>query len=365
MDELLCRLSLTQIPHIGDVQARLLVQYFGDARSVFQASLSELLAIEGIGEIRARSINRFRDFAPAEKEIAFLEKYRIRTLFLTDPAYPQRLLHCYDAPVLLFFKGEANLNASRILAIVGTRGATEYGRQFTAKLVEELEAHQVMIVSGLALGIDSYAHKAALKYQIPTVGVVGHGLDSIYPPSNASLAKEMVQQGGGILSEFFSGTPADRHHFPLRNRIVAGLCDATIVVETHIKGGSMITAKLADSYNRDVFALPGRTTDNKSSGCHYLIRNHRANLLTEAKDLLELMGWDDKKPAGKAQRTLFIELTEQEQMIVDLLQGKEHRHIDEINLLSGLSSSAIAAAMLNLELQNVVQSLPGKLYRLT
>ncbi len=216
----------------------------------------------------------------------------------------------------------------------------------------------------MALGIDAFAHKAALKNGLPTVGVVGHGLDKIYPPANTGLAKDMVKHGGGLLSEFFSGTKPDKHNFPLRNRVVAGLCDATVVVETNTKGGSMITAKLADAYNRDVFAVPGRTTDSKSSGCNYLIKNNKAILLTDADELLDVMGWKERRQKVKKQKELFIELSPEEKQIVQILQEKETVHIDEINLGSGLSSSAVAAAILNLELQGVVAGMPGKMYKL-
>ncbi|MDB5205104.1 MAG: dprA, partial [Flavisolibacter sp.] len=259
--ELFYQLSLTLIPNIGDVQAKILVQHFGDAGSIFKAKISELEKIDGIGEIRARSIKHFNEFHLAEHEEKFIDKYKIQALFLTDEAYPKRLLNCYDPPTLLFYKGAASLNTSKVIAIVGTRSNTDYGKAFTEKLVKDLLEHNILIVSGLAFGIDAIAHKAALKNGLQTVGVVGHGLDKIYPAQHASLAKEMITEGGGILSEFFSGTKPDKHNFPLRNRIVAGMSDATIVIESTVKGGSMITAKLADAYNRDVFALPGRTTD--------------------------------------------------------------------------------------------------------
>ena len=364
-NELLYQLALTQIPHIGDVQAKILLQHFGSASDVFKAKQSELEKLEGIGVVRAQSIKNFNDFSVAQKEIEFIEKYKIRTLFLTDADYPQRLLNCYDSPTLLFYKGTANLNASKVLAIVGTRSDTDYGKQFTEKLVRDLSNQDILIVSGLAYGIDATAHKAAVKNGLPTVGVVGHGLDKIYPSDHTTLAKDMIKEGGGILSEFFSGTKPDKHNFPLRNRVVAGLSDATVVVETHAKGGSMITAKLADAYNRDVFAVPGRTTDSKSEGCNHLIKYNKAMLLTSADDLLEVMGWQQKKKEkSKKQKELFIELSTEEKLLIHMLQEKETVHIDEMNISSGLSSSAIAAALLNLELQNVIASLPGKSYKL-
>ena len=362
--ELFYQLSLTLIPNIGDVQAKILVQHFGDAESIFKARISELEKIEGIGEVRARSIKHFKEFHLAEHEEKFIDKYKIQALFLTAETYPKRLLNCYDSPTLLFYKGAATLNASKIIALVGTRSNTDYGKNFTEKLVKDLAEHNILIISGLAFGIDAIAHKACLKYGIPTVGVVGHGLDKIYPAQHAPLAKEMIEKGGGVLSEFFSGTKPDKHNFPLRNRIVAGMSDATIIVESSVKGGSMITAKLADAYNRDVFAVPGRVTDKVSLGCNHLVKYNKAILLTDADELMDILGWKEKKSGPKQQRELFIELTAEEQTIIRLLQEKEALPIDEINISSGLSSSAVACAILNLELQGIVQGMPGKMYKM-
>jgi DNA processing protein len=365
--ELLYQLALTEVPHIGWVHAKILVQEFGSVEKIFKAKLHLLEKIEGVGEIRARSIKAFTDFSKAEDEIRFIEKYRIKPLFLTDKNYPQRLLNCYDSPTLLFYKGEADLNASKIIAIIGTRNNTEYGKQQTDKLIKELSSQNILIVSGMAFGIDAIAHKASLKNDLPTVGVLGHGLDQMYPPDHSNLAKDMLKHGGGLLTEFRSNTKPDKHNFPTRNRIVAGMSDATIVIETKERGGSMITAELANGYNKDVFALPGKVTDNKSAGCNFLIRNNKAMLLTDAEELVEVMGWEDKAKSEKEkkrQRELFIELSKDEKIIVDILKEKDLIHIDELNLKSGLSSSSMAAAILNLELQGVVSTLPGKLYKL-
>jgi DNA processing protein len=362
--QLFYQLSLTLLPNIGDVQAKILVQHFGDAESIFKAKSSALEKIEGIGQVRARSIKHFNDFHLAEHEEKFIDKYKIQALFLSDEAYPKRLLNCYDSPTLLFYKGTGSLNSSKIIAIVGTRSNTDYGKAFTEGLIKDLAEQNILIVSGLAFGIDAIAHKAAMKNGLHTVGVVGHGLDKIYPAQHASLAKEMITEGGGILTEFFSGTKPDKHNFPLRNRIVAGMTDATIIVESSVKGGSMITAKLADGYNRDVFAVPGRTTDKVSLGCNYLIKYNKAILLTDADELLDVLGWEEKKAKPKKQRELFIELTADEQTVIRLLQEKEVVPIDEINIASGLSSSAVACAILNLELQGVVQGMPGKMYKM-
>ena len=366
-NDLLYQLALTEVANIGWVQAKILVHHFGEAEKIFKAKLSTLEKIEGIGTIRASSIKTFNDFSNAEEEIKFIQKFRIKSLFIGDKEYPQRLLNCYDPPTLLFYKGTANLNAAKVVAIIGTRTYTDYSRKMTDELIEELSAQNILIVSGMAYGVDAIAHKAAVRNNLPTVGVLGHGLDQIYPPDHSNLAKDMVKSGGGLLTEFRSQTKPDKHNFPTRNRIVAGMSDATIVIESGIKGGSMVTAELANGYNKDVFAVPGKVTDNKSAGCNYLIKTNKAMLLTDAQQLIEIMGWEEKrqKPKVKSQKEIFIDLTNEEKIIVDILNEKETVHIDEINLRSGLSSSAIAAAILNLELRSVVNGLPGKMYKLS
>ncbi|HEU4471324.1 MAG TPA: DNA-processing protein DprA [Flavisolibacter sp.] len=364
MTELFYRLALCLVPQIGDVQARILVQQLGSATAVFKCKTRELEKIEGIGAMRAQSIHAFRNFAQAEAELQFISKNGVQPLFFTDEAYPRRLLHCPDAPALLFYKGKADLNASRMVAMVGTRSLTGYGKKMAESLVSSLAGFKVTIVSGLALGIDATAHRAAIDNKLPTIGVVAHGLDKIYPSDHVALARQ-VTESGGLLSEFFSGTKPDRHHFPLRNRIVAGMTDATIVVETHVKGGSMITAKLANEYNRDVFAVPGRTNDKLSSGCNHLIQHNKAVLLCNGEQLAAMMGWtENERPVHKKQKALFIELNEEEKRIVAFLEGNHSVHIDEINFGCGLSGSTIAAALLNLEIHGVIEGLPGKLYRL-
>lgn len=364
-NDLLYQLALTFVPNIGPVQAKILLQHF-DPVEIFKARKTSLEKIEGIGGVRANNIKAFTDLSIVEDEVKFIEKYKIKPLFLTDKEYPQRLLNCYDSPTLLYYRGTANLNASKIVAIVGTRSNSDYGKQVTEKLIKELATQNVLIISGLAFGIDSIAHKSAIKNQLPTVGVLAHGLDQIYPNEHAGLAKDMIKHQGGLLTEFRSHSKPDKHNFPIRNRIVAGMSDATIVVETGIKGGSMITAELANGYNKDVFAIPGRINDTKSAGCNHLIKNNKAVLLSDAQELIELMGWEEAKSKKKkrSQRVIFIELTKDEEIIIDILKEKETAHIDEINLKSGLSSGSVAAAILNLELQNVILSLPGKIYQL-
>jgi DNA processing protein len=363
-NDLLYQIALTLVPNIGNVHAKSLVNIYGDAHSVFKAKKKDLENIEGIGTVRANSIKAFDNFQSSEEEIAFIEKYKIMPLFINDKNYPQRLLNCYDSPVLLFYRGNADLNTSKIISIVGTRNNSDYGKSVCEKLIEDLSGENVLVISGLAFGIDTIAHKAALKNNLQTVGVLAHGLDRIYPSQNKSLAKQMVEHGG-LITEFLSQTNPDKQNFPKRNRIVAGMSDCVVVIETGKKGGSLITAELGNNYNKDVFAVPGRIGDSKSEGCNYLIKNNKAALINGADDLLEMMNWKPvAKPAAKKQRELFIELSPDEKTVVDILQQQESISIDELYFKSGLSSSAVAAALLMLEMQGVVASLPGKIYKM-
>ena len=363
-NELQYQIALTLIPNIGDVHAKVLINRFGNAASIFTANRKELENIEGIGTIRANCIKKFNDFQRCEDEIKFIEKYKISPLFLTDKNYPQRLLHCYDSPTLLYYRGNANLNHSKIISIVGTRNYSEYGKIMGEKLIAELEQQDILIVSGLAFGIDTIAHTAALKNNLLTLGVLGHGLDRIYPIQNKTLAKQLITKGG-LLTEFMSDTIPDKQNFPKRNRIVAGICDAVLVIESGIKGGSLITAELANNYNKDVFAIPGRLTDTKSDGCNHLIKTNKASLLTSAIDLLEMMNWtESKKISKKKQPELFIELTDNEKIIFALLQKQESIQIDQLHFKSGLSNGLVAEALLSLEMQGIILSIPGKVFKL-
>jgi DNA processing protein len=362
-EEQVFQIALTMIPEIGVINTRSLLSSFGAASSIFQAKKKELACIEGIGERKAKLIKEFSDFGSAEKELGFIFKNNYQLLFQTDDLFPKRLLNCYDAPVLLYFNGASNLNAAKIISIVGTRNNTDYGRQVTEDFIASLTNENILILSGLAFGIDAIAHRAALKNNIPTIGVLAHGLDRIYPNMHRSLSKEMLANGG-LLTEFRKGVQPDKHNFPKRNRIVAGMADATIVIETAVKGGSMITAELAATYNRELFAVPGKITDMKSSGCNKLIQDNNANIFTGTSDFMEWMGWQEKNVAPKKQRILFYELTKDELIIADLLRSYEAKSIDELYINSSLSSSEFAAAILSLELQGAVQAMPGKMFRL-
>ena len=363
-NDLLYQIALTLVPNIGDVHAKALVNRYGNAQSIFKAKKKDLDNMEGIGTVRAKSIKDFTDFSSSEEEIKFLEKYKITPLFITDENYPKRLLNCYDSPPLLYYRGNADLNISRIISVVGTRNNSDYGRSVCEKFIEDLKAENIIVVSGLAFGIDTIAHKAALKHNMQTVAVLAHGLDRIYPPQNKTLAKQITEQGG-LLTEFISNTNPDKQNFPKRNRIVAGICDAVVVIESSKKGGSLITAELGNGYNKDVFAIPGRINDSKSEGCNYLIKNNKAALINSAQDFLEMMNWAPvPKPTSKKQRELFIELSPDEKIVVDILQQQESIQIDELYFKSGLSSSAVATALLMLEMQGIIVTLPGKLYKM-
>jgi DNA processing protein len=362
-DQLLYQIALTLVPNIGDVRAKALLEHFGEAEKIFKTSKSNLENIDGIGTIAANAIKHFNDFKICEDEIAFIEKNKISSLFITDENYPQRLLNCYDSPTMLYYKGNADLNCGKIISVIGTRANSDYGKTVCEKLVEDLAKENVLVLSGLAFGIDSIAHKAALKNNLKTVGIMAHGLDKIYPAQNKALAKEMLSQGG-LLTDFMSGTNPDRQNFPRRNRIVAGMCDALVVIESSSKGGSLITAELANGYNKDVFAIPGRVNDSRSEGCNYLIKNNKSLLITSADDLMHIMNWKAEPTKAKKQRELFIELTADEKIIVAILQSQDNIQIDQLYFKSGLSSSAVAQALLMLEMQGVVASLPGKVFKL-
>lgn len=360
--QLLHHLSLTLIPHIGDVQIGVLLQHFPEPAAVFRASRKELESIQGIGSVRAAAIKNHHPCQRAEAELVFLQQNKIDILVKGHAGYPSKLLHCADAPHVLFYKGTVPLDGRCMVSVVGTRSPTVYGKERVMELVSVLSQYNVMVVSGLAYGIDTLAHKEALKNKLSTIGVLGHGLDKIYPHANRQLAAEMVQQGG-LLTEFMQGTRPEKQNFPKRNRIVAGMADAIVVVESGLKGGSLITADIANSYNRDVLAYPGRVTDASSMGCNDLIRSHKANLITCGQDLVEFMNWlgpASKKPVFQPE--LLMQLTEEEKQIMLLVAEHEPCAIDLLTGLSSFSPGNISAMLLLMEMKGLVTALPGKLY---
>lgn len=363
-NDLLYQVALTRVPHIGDVHAKMLAEIYGSAQNIFHAPKKELEKIEGIGPARARAIRHFNSFAECEREITFLDKYGIKALFVTSKEYPRRLLHCYDGPALLYYKGNADLNADRIISVVGTRKNSAYGKAVCESFLEGLQGSGILVVSGLAFGIDTIAHKAALRHGLSTVATLAHGLDRIYPVQNRNLAGHMLEQGG-LLTDFGQGTAPDKQHFPRRNRITAGMCDALIVIESGATGGSLITADIANNYNRDVFAVPGRLNDPGSIGCNQLIRQNKAILFCSPQEFMEAMNWTPRDKPGKIkQRELFPELSPEEKALVDHLGKSPACHFDTLMYQARLSSSALSSLLLNLELQGLVSSLPGKMYKL-
>lgn len=366
-NEKLYGIALKLLKGIGDATARTLISYVGSAEAVFSASRGKLLKVPGVGEKTVEEMKeKSAALQRAEKELKFADKHQVEILFYYDKRYPKRLLHCPDAPLFLFVKGNVDLNKPRMVNIVGTRHATEYGRMVTEKLVAELAACQVHLVSGLAFGIDICAHKAALKYDMQNIAVLAHGLDTIYPHQHRSVA-EKLQENGALISTFLSETIPDKQNFPNRNRIVAGMTDATIVVESAISGGALITAAVANEYNRDVFAFPGRVDDVYSAGCLKLVKTNSASLVTEAKDIIQAMNWDIQQKETTShmpvQSALFVELDEQEQQVFDCLKQREKWHIDDLQLAVPLPQSVLPGLLLQMEMKGLLRALPGKMYK--
>ncbi len=358
-------LALHFISGVGDQLVKQLVSYCGSAEQVFKTPKGKLLKIPGIGPVTANSIHTGSTFHQAERELKKAEKDETEILFYTDKKYPERLKTIEDAPSLLYYKGNVDLNYPKSVAIVGTRQATEYGKEMVSKIIEELKPHNVLVVSGLAYGIDIQAHKQALKNDLPTIAVMGSGMDVIYPSVHKETAKKIVACGA-LLTENHFGTKPDAHNFPARNRIIAGMCDALLVVEAAEKGGALITAEIANSYNKDVFAVPGSLGQTYSAGCNKLIRNNKATIYTSIKDLEYLMNWTVEETSPKKKKELdFTSFSADEQKILSILQDKGNpMMIDELTIKTGMSPSLLASLLLTLEFGNVVKSLPGKLFAL-
>jgi DNA processing protein len=355
------QIALTQISQIGDITIKKLLEHFGSATEIFKASRREL---ECIGPVRASLIRKFDDYKIVDKELRFIEQHQIKTLFYTDPLYPKRLQHCADGPALLYYKGNADLNASRIVNVIGTRRPSEYGKRMCSEIVKELTDNNITVISGLAYGVDITAHRTAVENNAPTIGILAHGLDRIYPTEHEKFAAQMTHKGG-LLTEFLSGTLPDRQNFPKRNRIVAGMADATVVVESGIKGGSMITVDIANSYNRDVMAVPGRIGDTYSSGCLELIKTNKAMLITGAADLMETMGWSRvEKPAPPPQQELFVTLSEEELQIASVLEPCSEKHFSDICREVPIPGSQVARHVQAMTMRHVIKALPGGMYQL-
>jgi DNA processing protein len=363
--ELYYTLALLRVEGIGDVLAKKLIHHCGNAENVFATKKTQLQKIEGIGAAAVKNIHDKAVFAKAEAELQFLSQEQITSLYFQDDAYPFRLKHCYDSPVLLFQSGTVALQNRKIISIVGTRQMTTYGAEVTKKLIEDLAPLEPIIVSGFAYGIDIYAHQMAMDCGLQTIGVLAHGLNQIYPKTHKKYIANM-EQNGGFITEFWSSSQPDKENFIKRNRIVAGMSEATIVIESAEKGGSLVTANLANDYNRDVFAVPGRITDKYSQGCNQLIKTQRANLLTSAADLIYLLNWElpsaSKEKQKAIQKQLFVSLTAEEQTIYDALQKTGKEAIDILALTCNLPIYKLSSLLLNMELKGVIRPLPGKMF---
>lgn len=358
------KIGITLIPGVGHVTAKTLIAYCGSAEAVFKEKGATLRKIPDIGSITADAILNQDVLKRAEEEIDFIEKNEIIPLFYLDKNYPLRLKQCDDGPIMLYYKGNADLNTAHTVAVVGTRNATPYGKKLTEDLIHGLEETGALIVSGLAYGIDVASHKAAIDAGLPTVGVVAHGLDKLYPAEHYNLSKKMIENGG-ILTDFLSGTETAPENFPKRNRIIAGLSDAVIVIESKISGGSLITADIAFSYSREVMAFPGRVDESHSAGCNKLIQQNKAYLIRNANDVIEYLGWKDEKKQAKQQREIIFDLSPEQEAIVSSLKNNDApMHIDDIALTAKLSPGLLSSHLLTLEFAGILKSLPGKMYSL-
>ena len=361
-NQLLSILALQHIPNIGDITAKKLINHCGAAEAIFKEKKQNLLKIDGIGSVVMRDVFNKQHFTAAEEELRFIKENNIAYLYFTDSNYPERLKHCIDSPILLFQSGNINLKNKRIISIVGTRKITSSGVDFCNRLVEELAVFNPVIVSGFAYGTDITAQKAALKHNLQTIGCLAHGLNQIYPKTHKKYVAD-IEKHGGFFTDFWSSDPFDRNNFLKRNRIIAGLSEATIVIESAEKGGSLVTADIANSYNRDVFAVPGRTTDTQSVGCNNLIKFQKAHLLSNPVDIPYMLNWElETKEKPTIQKQLFVELTDEEKIIYNYLKTEEKQQLDIIALDCNMPIFKVASVLLNLELKGVVRPLPGKLF---
>ena len=357
-------IGLLKLKGVGSASVIKLIQKFGSAETVFEKIPAEKPeTLQGISKNVVNAICSGPNWVEVEKELAFIEKNEIKCLAYTDENYPRRLKFCADAPALLYYQGKVDFNHSKILAVVGTRRATPQGKKVTEQIIADLVSQDVLIISGLAFGIDIVAHNSAIKNHLPTIAVLAHGLDRLYPPEHKSYARE-IELNGALLSEFTSGTKPDRENFPKRNRIVAGMADAILVVESQRTGGSMITADLGFGYGRDVFAIPGRPGDKQSEGCNFLIRQNKASLVESAIDIKYLMNWQDSPKPQQIQKQMFVQLSTDEELLIKILSEKRKLPIDQLCLTAGITISQASVPILTLELNGMIRTLPGKIIEL-
>jgi DNA processing protein len=354
-------LALQRVEGVGDIMAKKLLTHCGSAEAVFKTKTQQLAAIDGVGTHLLKNLKDQSVFDKANKELEFIKSNAIKVAHFHDDEYPERLKHCIDGPVLLFSSGNIDLKNRKIISIVGTRQITSYGTEFCRKLIEDLAPLDPVIVSGFAYGVDIVAHQFAMEYDLQTIGVVAHGLNQIYPKPHKKYVAKM-EENGGFMTEFWSASNPDKENFVRRNRIVAGMTEATIVIESADRGGSLITANLANDYNRDVFAVPGRVTDKYSQGCNNLIKTQKANVLTSAADLVYILNWDIQKESKPVQKQLFVTLDDDEQKVYDYLLKTGKELMDIIALRCDFPIYRISGLLLNMELKGVVRPLPGKLF---
>jgi len=359
--DLLYILALQSVPNLGDSTAKKLIRKLGSAKNVFNARKETLLKIDGVGNIKLKGLNSKERLLAAEAELNFIEKNNIELSYYQDEKYPDKLKHCLDGPILLFSRGNIDLRNKKIISIVGTRRVTTQGIAFCEKFIEELAPLNPVIISGFAYGVDITAQKAAVKYGLQTVGCLAHGLNQIYPKVHERYVSE-IEENGGFFTDFWSSQEFDRNNFLKRNRIIAGLSEATVVIESAEKGGSLVTADIANSYNREVFAVPGRPTDSQSRGCNNLIKWQKAHLLTCAADMIYILNWDINPTKAPLQKQLFVELEPREQLVYDYLNEGGKQQLDIIALKCNMPTYKAAGVLLEMELKGAIRPLPGKLF---
>ncbi|WP_426483449.1 DNA-processing protein DprA [Flavobacterium sp. 2] len=354
-------LALMKVDGVGDIMAKKLLSNFGNAEAIFKAKSKEIAAIDGIGAVLLKNLKDKTVFEKAAKELEFIKSDNIKVSNFQDGNYPDKLKHCIDGPVLIFTSGNIDLSNKKIISIVGTRQITSYGTEFCRKLIEDLAPLDPVIISGFAYGVDIVAHQLALENNLQTIGVLAHGLNQIYPRTHKKYMAKM-EENGGFITEFWSSSSPDKEKFVRRNRIVAGMTEATIVIESADKGGSLITANLANDYNREVFAVPGRVTDRYSQGCNNLIKTQKANVLTSAADLIYVLNWDLENKPKTIQRQLFVELNPDEECIYNFLIKNGKELLDIIALECNFPIFKISGILLNMELKGLIRPLPGKMF---
>lgn len=360
-EDLLYTLALQHVPNLGDTTAKKLIRKFGSAKNIFQEKRSNLLKIDGIGQTRIQEISNPGLLKEAEEELKFIEANKIRVHYYQDMDYPEKLKHCSDGPIILFSRGNIDLDRKRIISVVGTRKITAHGISFCEELIENIAVLDPVIISGFAYGVDITAQKAAVKNNLQTIGCLAHGLNQIYPKTHKKYIPE-IEQNGGFFTDFWSTDNFDRNNFLKRNRIIAGLSEATIVIESAEKGGALVTADIANSYDREVFAVPGRPSDKYSLGCNNLIKSQNAHVLTSAADLAFILGWEIEQKQNSVQKQLFIELEGDEQKLYEFLKTSGKTELDIVALHCNIPTFKTASLLLNMELKGAIRPLPGKLF---